>query len=136
MAKKLKWRAILIGVGVDIGGSFVLSIIFSLLWLSLARTHYENVVLAAREMIQNRTFLVICLAIGLALVALSGFITSRVARSWVFANAAVVAVVSILFVIPFSFGLPAWYKIISFLMIIPCALLGALAGSCRSRVKP
>ena len=125
MLKRFSWKAILIGVLIDTIGSF-LSGIGLLLVCVLAASRTGSPGLRLNDAVHSEPLLQISLLMGLLLVALSGFVTARLAKSAPVLNTAAMAIVICFVSIPFSLSLPLWYNLVSFSMILPCALLGAL----------
>ena len=54
-----------------------------------------------------------------------GFLTARLAPALAFYNALMFGIVNLILGLPFSTGLPTWFRVVAFGLLIPAALAGA-----------
>ena len=132
-------KAIALGSLIDIGGSLLVGALYAFTYA---------VVLAAQnippEEMQRRTlsdpgYYLVLLAMGLAFMAVGGYVAARVARAREIMHAFLVAVVAIGFSLLFLFlsstdtsQYPAWYLPVSFGLTVPAALLGGYIAQRRA----
>lgn len=91
-----------------------------------------------QEMYATSTvFLILRTIIGVIALTAGGYITTRIAKSASYINAAIVGLISLgLTILAYNDNYPAWFNIISFLFLIPAALYGAhMAGKQLSEIK-
>ena len=64
------------------------------------------------------------LIIGLAFIALGGYVAAKIASDFKLYNATLVGVVGILVGLPFYSSYPVWYTVLSIILMPPSAYLG------------
>lgn len=74
---------------------------------------------------RNGGYLFAALVFGTASTAVGGFLTARLAPTLPFYNALVFGIVNLILGLPFSTGLPTWFRVVGFGLLIPAALAGA-----------
>jgi len=106
--KKISLKAIIIGTLVDLIATFLIGIVFVLLF-----GHGDKVLPYA-------------LIIGLLCIALGGYVAASLSPNDKLFNAAMIGVVGILVGIPFWSSYPIWYSTLSILLMPPFAYLGGI----------
>jgi hypothetical protein len=76
-------------------------------------------------LMSNRTFLLWSLVLGTFSTVVGGFIAARFAAGLPYYHALVFGIVGLVFNLLTSDGLPVWYKMTGYLVLIPAALTGA-----------
>ncbi len=135
MMKDLSIKAIIIGLLVDIGGtfafSFVVGIISVAVFLATGRDVKELEAIATTQ-----GFLIPSLIAGLLFTSLGGFVAAHIAKKAEMKNAFVLGILSLAFGLGTTVLMPdpatGWYDITGVLLIIPFALLG---GYLRLKAK-
>lgn len=123
-------KAVVVGLIVDIGGTFLFFFLFSVigavLLSSLGRDPDE-----LNDFAETATFIAVSSLVGLLFSALGGYVSARISGRAEIRNALATGVLSVLVGIVFFAGFPAsprsWFDLLSLILIIPFALLGGYA---------
>ena len=75
-------------------------------------------------LMSNRNFLIWSLILGTASTIIGGFLAARFARTVPYFHALIYGVFGLLFSVLTSDGLPTWYNVIGFAVLLPAALFG------------
>jgi hypothetical protein len=125
--KEISIKAVIIGLLVDIGGTFAFSFVFRLLAaivLTSAGRSSEDLEVFTQTMV----FLLSSLAAGLLFTSLGGYITAHLARKAEMKNALVMGILSslsgVIFLVLSHDSSPLWFNVLSLLLVIPAAILG------------
>lgn len=125
--KNLNIMAVLVGVVVDVIGSMIAAFVFGLIY---------GIVLSARGLppaeiagllAHSTPLMAATLIIGLAFVALGGYLAAGVAGGGPvnpFAVGVVATVFGVFALLVAKEHAPFWYNTLAFLLTLPCALLG------------
>ncbi len=73
----------------------------------------------------NGGYMFSALVLGTASTVVGGFLTARLAPALPFYNALMFGIVNLILGLPFSTGLPTWFRVVAFGLLIPAALAGA-----------
>lgn len=121
-------KGVLLGALTDIGGTIVFGVIISIIMVSrILGQGYSEAELEQQLLLQmqSNNYLFMSLTVGLAFTCLGGYVAARVAKRREYLHASIVGGIAILFCLWFSGQTPLWLYIISLLLSIPAALLGA-----------
>jgi hypothetical protein len=115
-------KAVVVGILVDFWLSLLFGVLVGIAVFkgNAAETDFKSVQLLSMSFVA-----------GLPPVLLGGYVTARMAQSYIFSNAAVVGIFGTVFTLLFSGAFPKWYLLVNCLLIIPCALVGALLANRR-----
>jgi len=130
MLKDISVKAVLIGLIVDIGGTFVFFFVFSVIGailLASAGRHVDEL----KDFAETSIFIVVSSLAGLLFSALGGYVSARIAGKAEVRNAlatgAFSALVGLILFAGFSSPERSWLDLLSLILIMPCALLGGYA---------
>jgi hypothetical protein len=125
--KEISIKAVIIGLLVDIGGTFAFSFVFRLLAaivLTSAGRNSEDL----EVFTQSIVFLLCSLAAGLLFTSLGGYVTARFAAKAEMKNALAMGILSalsgVIFLVLSHDSSPLWFNVLSLLLVIPAAMLG------------
>lgn len=127
LPERINWKAVLLGVATDIGGSLALSVVLTLLlgfWLATQGTPTDNLDEAMMEASHSGAFLLVSVAAGLALTVLGGYVAARMAREHEAFHAGMVGVIATAFGLLFFGQAPIWIDAANLLVVVPAALYG------------
>jgi hypothetical protein len=131
--RRLKFRAILLGVLTDLGAFLVLGVIVWLAWvvLEIVQGRFQSILASLTPSAQG--IFIFGLVVGLPCTALAGFVAGRAARADYALHGAVVGAVSVIFGWVCDSGtISLWLGLSSWLLAIPAAIGGALLAKPRS----
>jgi hypothetical protein len=121
--RRLRIKALALGVLTDIGGSLLFAGVLGV----VLGIYFGMQNLSANEItirLQGLGFLIPSLLIGLAFVALGGYVAGRIAKAHEVLHGGVVGGLSLLIGLIFWSSIPLWYDIAGVLACIPCGMLG------------
>lgn len=134
---KINSKAVLLGILVDIVGTFTLGLLITMILLGI---YYASQGIPVDEM---ETFmkndipsLFITIAIGFYFTFLGGFVAGRVAKSDEVLNASIVGIVGVLFLLFFWNESPLGVNLIGLTFTIPVAMLGGKLSIKKSTQPP
>lgn len=121
--RRLSIKALALGVLTDIGGSLlyggVLGVVFGIYFAMHDLPENEITI-----RLQGLGFLIPSLLIGLAFVALGGYVAGRIAKAHEVLHGGLVGGLSLLMGLFFWSSTPLWYGIAGVLACVPCGMLG------------
>jgi MFS family permease len=128
--KEVSIRAVITGLIVDIGGTFLFFFVFSIIGGILLTSSGRDVD-ELKDFAETSPFIVVSSFAGLLFSALGGYVSARIAGRAEVRNALATGVLSFLVGLVLIFGSPisqrSWPELLSLILIIPCALLGGYA---------
>jgi hypothetical protein len=126
--QQISIKAIVLGVFIDLGLSIIFTLVVGFIYVThavkegVSLAHVQDVILS------SDSFFVVCLIGGFVIVTICGFITARLSKQAELLNAAVFGFVGIvlgaIMVLLEERSYPLWFNLTSFLLIVPCAVLG------------
>lgn len=122
-------KAIAIGTLIDIGGTMLVAGVYTFVYAILLASQGVAPEEMERRVLADPAYYVITLTMGLAFMALGGYVAGRIARAREIMHAAWVGLIaigiSLVFVSSSDTSMyPAWYLAVSFGLTLPAALLG------------
>lgn len=137
---KISIKAILIGILVDICGSTLVGFVFGFILAVVLITQGVPRIDAQTQVnsiIQNPSFLVGGLFMGLGFTFLGAFVAAHIAKTAEFIHAgsvgAIICLLSLLFP---SRPLPVWYSRVGFLLTVPVAILAGYLAKNKNNNTP
>lgn len=122
--RRLHWRGIFLGFVVDYGCSTAFGAITGIVLGAIYVRRGGDPGTIATTLFQSTAYLSTALFFGSLFVVLGGFIVGRIARQWRILNGAALGVLDMIIGLTYLGQLPAWYHTLSFIVTLPCALLG------------
>jgi hypothetical protein len=132
----MKIKAIALGVVTDLTASVIVAIPIGVIGAVLHVSRGGKLDTFETFLHGHIPLMMFSLFLGLAAVLAGGVVTARVAKQDRVWNAFLMGVVTTLIGIPFSLSLPLWFNVASFLLMVPCAMLGGWLVERRQRNQP
>ena len=118
--RSLRYKAIILGVLVDISGTLVVA---TALFFALASSGIPEAEIDAR--MRGFSGLMLMLILGLGFTLIGGYVAGRTAGRFEIQHGAIVAGIGLVLGLFFREpGLPLWYEAISFAAVIPIGMVG------------
>lgn len=132
--KRVSIKGITIGIFCDLFLSLILGIGLTIAFVdrSMLNQPPEIFEAALLELGNSTLYLITCLVLGLLVTVFGGYIAARIAKKAQYINSGLVGLAGIIIGIFMADGLPLWFSTISFLSIIPAALLGGYFARVRA----
>ncbi|MBI4684424.1 MAG: hypothetical protein HY755_04410 [Nitrospirae bacterium] len=125
--KEISIKAVIIGLLVDIGGTFAFSFVFGIL-AALLLLATERDIKELETISETPGFLVPSLFVGLLFTSLGGYVAGRIAKQAEIKNAFALGMTSatlgVMFMIFLPDAKPIWLDFAGLSLIIPFALIG------------
>jgi peptidoglycan/LPS O-acetylase OafA/YrhL len=130
MLKDVSVKGVVIGLVVDIGGTFLFFFVFAVLGAILLASTGRDID-ELKDVAETPTFIVVSSIAGLLFSALGGYVSARIARKAEVRNALATGALSVLVGLVLFVGTPAsprsWLDLLSLILIIPFAMIGGYA---------
>ena len=128
--KEISIKAVIIGLIVDIGGTFLFFLIFSIIG-GILLTSAGRDVDELTDFAETSTFIVVSSLAGLLFSVFGGYVSARIAGRAEVRNALATGILSFLVGLVLFIAAPvspqSWPELLFLILIIPCALLGGYA---------
>ncbi|GFZ99127.1 hypothetical protein GCM10008018_51650 [Paenibacillus marchantiophytorum] len=130
--RKFHFMGVLLGVAVDNLGTYISTALFGSIYFAGRPVNEE----AIKAIYSNIGLLFILMVMGLFWSFFGGFIAAKVAKRAEYFNAAIIGVIGA--AIGFDsmltdHGVPLWFELIGFVVIIPISLLGGYVALKRKK---
>lgn len=137
----LNKKAIAVGAVIDIGGGMVLGVLYTVTYMVLLASQKIPPTEWQGKMLADPVYYVVNLVMGLAFIALGGYVAARMARVREIDHAVWVALVGIalsvlVVAVTDTSEYPSWYLPVSFALTIPTALVGGYIARRRTTELP
>lgn len=127
-------KAVIVGLVVDIGGTFLFGVGLSMAWLILTGVPSDPE--AFQQLSQAPAFFVASATMGALFTVLGGYVAARIANHSEYRYALYLGLWSLAIAVPFALWSPSgqlWQDTLTLLLTVPCALAG---GYLRLATKP
>ena len=135
-ARRIDWKAVALGVAVDIGGSVAtgFAFVFVFSFFAFAAGYSLDQVEALFQ--EDARVVGVSLGIAFAFTALGGFVAGRIAREAEFLHGTLVGLVSLLLYLALPSSEVLWYEVAASLGTIPAAMAGGLLAMRTRNAAP
>jgi hypothetical protein len=131
------WVAILAGLAADVGGTFLGSVVVTILFCVLLTGQGTAPDAVERQLADSAPFQVFSLLYGLAFTVLGGYVAARVADRRELWHGMVLGIASLVFgevyIALFDIDIALWQRLASWLAIVPAGIWGASIYRQRKR---
>jgi hypothetical protein len=131
------WVAILAGLAADVGGTFIGSIVVTLVFGVLLTSQGMSAADIERELAGSGPYQVFSLLFGLSFTVLGGYVAARVANRRELWHGMVLGIASLVFgevyIVLFDMDIPFWQRFASWIAMIPAGIWGAAIYRKRKR---
>ena len=132
---RLRIKALALGVLTDVGGSLLFGgVLGAVFGIYFAMHDLPENEITSR--LQGPGFLIPSLFMGLAFVALGGYVAGRIAKAHEVLHGGLVGGFSLVTGLFFWSSTPLWYGIASVLACVPCGMLGGRFAANRQHGTP
>ena len=131
------WLAILAGLAADVGGTFIGSIVVTLVFGVMLASDGLSPAEVERQLAESGPFQVFSLLFGLSFTVLGGYVAARVANHRELWHGMALGIASLVFgevyIALFDLDIPFWQRLASWVAMIPAGIWGASIYRKRKR---